>query len=452
MDEKKYVPSGCQLLCNKGVTPTPLNVTSNKSTIYGDNFATEVDLKPLENIKPFGACSLKSGSPCTFAPIYWDKCVNGAKVNGNKLIIGEAKLLCTQGGEISIFYSKADAMAAANENAAEKSLLDRLLGLPNLGGGYGMDNASTFLTDRFSALSSATKGIDPTALPNTTQQGNFGELRTQLDLEMKGYNTISNSQATSVQGGGHRGLDLAATDPRGSVDVLAESKYSSTGNKPKMGNAPKSGGTQMGDNWLLNRRANRLGNSMSAADAARIRGSIRSGSPNLLRVASQVSPQGGVSYYNIDAAGKVGNAVDLPAANVIGGNSRAANTINSISRNIQSNRGIATANRFMVNNSAAIGKVGRVAGRGFIVVGVVSEGINIGNAYKQDGGEFGENTKKAVGSAAGGLAGGIAGAQIGATIGAVGGPVGVVVGGVAGGIIGGIAGSSAGKKIAGWFS
>lgn len=435
MGKKNYVPSGCQLLCDKGAMPTPLTVTSNKSTIYGDKMATEADMKPGENIQPFGACSVKNGSPCSFAPVYWDKCINGVKVNGKKLIIQDAKLLCSQGGKISIFLSKADAMTAA--------------GITAIATGIGIVNATSYLDNNFGDLSRALQGVDPTILPNSTQKGNFGELRTELDLKSKGYNVISNSQATSVRGGGHTGLDMAVTDPRGNTDILVESKYKSGFGKPGMGNT-KGGGKQMSNRWFNQNRGYRLTNSMSPQDAARIRGKIRSGS-GLLRLAAKVSPDGTVSYYNIDANGRVGNPTNVPAANVMSGNSRVANSINNISRNIQANSSVATANRWMVNNASKISRVGRVVGRGLIVVGVVSEAYNIGNAYQQDGGQVGENTKRAIGSAAGGLAGGLAGAKLGAMIGVVGGPVGVVVGGIVGGIVGGFIGAFAGIKISSWF-
>ena len=368
MGKKKYVPSGCQLLCDKGSMPTPLTVTSNKSTIYGDKMATEADMKPGENIQPFGACSVKNGAPCSFAPVYWDKCINGVKVNGHKLIIQDAKLLCTQGGKISIFYSKADAMAAA--------------GGASIGAGIGNSNAASYLDNTFGGLSRAVKGVDPVTLPNTTQQGNFGELRTEMDLKTRSYQITSNSQATSVTGGGHQGLDMAAKDPNGTRDILAESKYKTGPGKPRMGRT-RGSGTQMSNRWLLNNNSERIRNSLPAEDAARIIDKIDDGSNNLLRVASKISPDGTVSYYSIDANGRVGNPTTVPAANVMGGNSRAANSINNISRNIQANRGIATANRWMVNNSAAISRVGRVAGRGLIVVGIAAEAYNISNAYEQ---------------------------------------------------------------------
>jgi hypothetical protein len=110
---EKYVPDGYWLRCDKGSTPTQLKVTNNqRSFIYGDSVATEADIVPNVNVMPFGGCSITYG-PCQPKPLYWDKCREKVKVNGKKLVIGEAKLLCAQGGQAEIFYSKADAMAAA---------------------------------------------------------------------------------------------------------------------------------------------------------------------------------------------------------------------------------------------------------------------------------------------------------------------------------------------------
>ena len=268
MSAKNYVPSGCQLLCDKGILPTPLMVTSNKSKIYGEPIATEADLKLGENIQPFGACSLKNGAPCSFTPLYWDKCINGVKINGKKVIIQEAKLWCAQGGQIAIFLSKADAMATASKQAASKKATAKISeasgpnGAPVIGAGMGVELGTRHI-DGFSALSNTTSGVDPAVLPNTTQQGNFGELRTQLDLRSKGYLVTSNRQATNVEGGGHRGLDLAAKDPHGPNDFLVESKYKSTDGPPRMGKAPRSGGRQMGDRWLLNQNRTHMEEELS---------------------------------------------------------------------------------------------------------------------------------------------------------------------------------------------
>jgi hypothetical protein len=92
-----------------------------------------------------------------------------------------------------------------------------------------------------------------------------------------------------------------------------------------------------------------------------------------------------------------------------------------------------------------------VVGRAALPVAVVMDGIEIGNAYHQDGNSIGKNTQETVGSVAGGWVGGLAGAETGAEGGAVVGtffgPVGTVVGGAVGGVAGGMVGSLAGSAI-----
>ena len=52
---KKYIPDNCTLICDKGEFPTQIKVThSNNSRLYGENFVSEADMVPNENIFPFG--------------------------------------------------------------------------------------------------------------------------------------------------------------------------------------------------------------------------------------------------------------------------------------------------------------------------------------------------------------------------------------------------------------
>lgn len=97
-----------------------------------------------------------------------------------------------------------------------------------------------------------------------------------------------------------------------------------------------------------------------------------------------------------------------------------------------------------------IGSLAEGVGKVARPVGVVVDAIQIGSAFKADGGTFGDNTQRATGSLVGGAAGAWGGAQLGATIGSFGGPVGTVVGGVVGAAVGGIIGSGVGEKAVDW--
>ncbi len=111
---------------------------------------------------------------------------------------------------------------------------------------------------------------------------------------------------------------------------------------------------------------------------------------------------------------------------------------------------MSAANDFLVRNASTVSKVGKVVGRGAIVVGIVMEGYEC--LFRLPGRRaFRGKDKEATGSAVGALGGALVGAKIGAAVGALGGPVGIIVGGVVGGIIGGIAGSSVGGWIGSLF-
>ncbi|GHT70605.1 hypothetical protein AGMMS50239_39150 [Bacteroidia bacterium] len=439
-----YVPDNSFIFCDKGTSPGRLKATHHHNTkLYGEYLACEADMIFGENIPPLGVCSI-TRSPCSLQPVYWDKTAKHVKVNGYKLLFQDACLLCKQGGKISIEFSVTDTIKALS-----------ILNNGVKGGFWGRELGASFLNNNFANIASELRGVNTTLLPNTTQQGNYGEIRTVQDFKIKGYQIISNSQATSVQGGGHQGLDIAAYDPKSGTDIIIDSKYkTNAGKKPTM-STTKGSGKQMSDRWLIQQKRNgapsRIEQAMSAEDAARVRNKIKTNSSDLTRAASKVEPNGNITHYEVDANGKVLNPVEIPPANIVKGTSKAANLINDVSHSIQTNRTIASINKAIVENADEIAKVGKVAGRAAIVVGILLDAISIYGAYQEDGGRVGTNTKQAIGSAAGALAGGLAGAKVGALIGAVGGPVGVIVGGIVGGIIGGILGGLAGKGLGSLF-
>ena len=439
---KKYIPNNAWLSCDKGEIPTQIAVThDNNSSIYGEKLVSEADTIPNENIKPFGKCSL-TGGPCTYKPIYWDKCNEGVKVNGFKLVFEDAHLLCQQTGKIKVDF---------NVPVGGSGLI---------GGGYGLYSGSSMLGSTF-GFSAADLRANPTSgLANSTQLGNWGEIAVAQDLKRLGYQVPPGPQAPTVLGGGHQGLDLPAYDPKGNVDILGEVKTSMAANAgstpPRMNPANPASGlpTQMSDPWLTNGQftgSSRIDQAMPADDATRVLGKMNNGGDGVIKVATKVDGNtGSITHYEVDANGTVGNRIELPPANVVSGNSKAANLINSVSESIQSQKNVAAANRFLVNNADVVAKVGKVVGRGAVVVGIVMDAYSIGSAYAEEG-EFGDKTQQATGSAIGGAAGAWAGAELGAAIGVVGGPVGVIVGGVVGGIIGGVIGSGVGSKVMDWL-
>ncbi len=447
MGKKKYIPDNCWLICDKGQNPTQIKVThDNNSKIYGEHLVSEADAIPGENIKPFGQCTIKGA--CCFQPLYWDKCNQNVKVNGYKLVFEDAYLLCKHGGKIEASFTVPASISGA----------------PFAGGGLGLSNGMSGLDNIF-GFSAAELRANPTSgLPNTTQLGNWGEIGTVQELQRLGYQITSTSQATTVAGGGHQGLDFSAYDPKGNIDILGESKTSmatSIDTPPKMNPANPSSGLpqQMSNNWLTdldpNTNTNRIQQAMPADDATRVLNNLNNGGENVMSVASKVDGNTGqVAFYEIDANGNVGNMIDIPPANIVAGNSRAANTINAVSRSIQTQSQVAAANRYLVQNADQVARVGKVVGKGAVVIGIIIDAGRLGyTAYEdyQDDGELGAETAIMATDVAGGIAGAAAGAKIGAMVGAAGGPVGVIVGGVVGGVVGGIIGSGIGKKIGNWL-
>jgi len=438
---KKYIPNNAWLSCDKGQIPTQIAVThDNNSSIYGEKLVSEADTIPGENIKPFGTCSI-TGGPCTYTPIYWDKCNEGVKVNGFKLVFEDAHLLCKQTGQIKIDF-----------NVPASALIGNSLA----GAGYGLFKGSSGLGNTFGPFAADLRANPTSGLTNTTQLGNWGEIAVAQDLKRLGYKMPPTQQLPTVLGHGHQGLDLPAYDPKANVDILGEVKTSMANNAgnipPKMNPANPATGlpTQMSDPYLTQPTANgmtRVENAMPAEDALRVLNKMNNGGDGVTKIATKVDGNtGSITHYEVDANGSVGNRVNIPPANVMAGNSKTANLINSVSESIQSQKNITAANKFLVANADNVAKVGKVVGKGAIVVGIIMDAYSIGSAYAEEG-EFGNKTQQATGSAIGGAAGAWAGAELGAAIGVVGGPVGVIVGGVVGGIIGGVIGSGVGAKV-----
>lgn len=98
-----------------------------------------------------------------------------------------------------------------------------------------------------------------------------------------------------------------------------------------------------------------------------------------------------------------------------------------------------------------LGKVGKV----FKPIGVVTDALDLKQAYEKDGGKIGKETIKTGAGIAGGWGGAVAGAKLGALGGAALGSfvpvVGNVVGGVVGGIVGGVVGAFAGSGFGRWL-
>ena len=104
--EKKYVPSGVCLMCDKGTLPSVLTVTSNLTTeIYGVQLATEADKLPMANIPPMGVCAV-THIPCIVqpSPLGWSPVQNSVIIGGQRLLLEDSKLRCMAGGQVSLLF------------------------------------------------------------------------------------------------------------------------------------------------------------------------------------------------------------------------------------------------------------------------------------------------------------------------------------------------------------
>ncbi|UOQ51736.1 DUF6531 domain-containing protein [Hymenobacter cellulosivorans] len=117
MSEKKYVHSGAFLLCDKCVAPVPvpLTVTSQQLVhLPGGLMATDFDELPVLNVPPFGVCAI-THVPCTYAPLPpgWNPVQDDVLVGalGGRALLEDSKIRCAVGGQISLFLTKAAAMA-----------------------------------------------------------------------------------------------------------------------------------------------------------------------------------------------------------------------------------------------------------------------------------------------------------------------------------------------------
>lgn len=104
---KNLITDTAQLSCNQGTISSNLLVTSQDfMTIENKPIATEQDVKPNVNIKPFGQCRLKPSSsgylPCVPAPQKWEKTAEQNMINDNAILTDESFCMCSVGGKISV--------------------------------------------------------------------------------------------------------------------------------------------------------------------------------------------------------------------------------------------------------------------------------------------------------------------------------------------------------------
>ena len=440
---KKYIPDNCTLICDKGEFPTQIKVThSNNSRLYGENFVSEADMVPNENIFPFGICAL-THKPCRFNPLYWDKCAEGIKVNGYKLVFEDASLICKEGGKIKAdFTVPSTGMLSGLGLAAPLQWLD-------------YNRSIGFVQNRI-LYDVAHEKI---SLTTNAMKGNYGEMAANRNMASQGWRNIRKEHPT---------LDLnAPTKPgidgayfKDGVYVVDDAKYGGA-----RLNTTKGYGKQLSQRWVDKHIENdAIMHNHTAA--------MRSANDNkqLQRTVTHVDADGNMRTITYEAKGSA-NVSKVDAIDIKNPPTKAGGLINSVRsktanskfvkwiENTSSKAGIPNskaatkANDFLWKTSQAIDDMpvlkttSKVVGKGAVVVGIAIDAYSIYSAYNEEG-EFGDKTQQATGSAIGGAAGGWAGAELGAIIGTAICPgVGTLIGGIVGGIAGGIFGSMGGSAL-----
>ncbi len=116
MADKKYVPQGVYLACDKGTTPTEFKITNNNNVfLFEEPVANTGDMAPNLNVMPFGACSVKNGSACMPVPTSWQGFEDGIFIGNFNPLLEDSILPCGLGGKIEIFYSLEEAETACDD-------------------------------------------------------------------------------------------------------------------------------------------------------------------------------------------------------------------------------------------------------------------------------------------------------------------------------------------------
>ncbi len=456
---KKYIPDKSWLTCDKGQSPTQIAVThDNNSKIYGEKMVSEADMIPGENVKPFGRCSV-TGGPCKLDPIYWDKCNQGVKVNGYKLVFEDANLLCKQGGKVKVDFSIPNGsffdfgftgFGIAAQWLNYKGAIDYV----QRGVIYDVENGKVELT---------------TPTGNQARKGNYGEMNDNVYHREQNWRDVrSEHPVVNIDKPTASGID-GAYEKNGTTRVT-DGKYGTARI------ADTQNGRELSRRWVENHLDN--GAIASSSDEAAMRAANQNGTLEREVIYTDKNEKGtirdGISSETHDTDGRkttrgqfeeleikprtrAGQMIDGARSSLRNSSPVQALANSNMSKGIRESAAATKANNALwkgaqfMESTPALKTTGKVVGRGFIVVGIAIDAFSIASAYNEEG-EFGDKTQQATGSAIGGAAGAWAGAEIGAVIGTAICPgVGTVVGGIVGGVIGGIVGSGAGAKLVDWL-
>lgn len=130
--DKKYVPEGVYLVCDKGQIVSQLLANSSRNVfIYGAKKCTEADNKFEQNILPFGNC--KTCGTCKFAQVEWTKTKQGVRANGSYALLEHSEGICKEGQGIIKIYFDEYLADLANENNNESAFVKESISSEILG-------------------------------------------------------------------------------------------------------------------------------------------------------------------------------------------------------------------------------------------------------------------------------------------------------------------------------
>lgn len=99
---QELVCNGALCRCDKGATPSPLQVTSNQfAYLQGKLVATSLD----KTFAPFGTCAVKNNTACVPVLLLWEKVFELVTLDpaGSHPLLEKSTIKCSMGGTVSIF-------------------------------------------------------------------------------------------------------------------------------------------------------------------------------------------------------------------------------------------------------------------------------------------------------------------------------------------------------------
>lgn len=122
-------------MCDKGTTFPSFKVDSHTKHYWNDKGSggdylavTEDDTQFTPSSSPFGACSVKNGNPCKFAPAgKWTKTYDKVTVMDKKCVVESSELMCAVGGKVTVMlHGQSASVTKSNVEEADQDVQEEL--------------------------------------------------------------------------------------------------------------------------------------------------------------------------------------------------------------------------------------------------------------------------------------------------------------------------------------